>query len=349
MHIASLRILRLSLGTALSLWFSQAIGWPLAFVAPVLTSLVLALPLPALKLKAGVALTLALSLSLAAGSMLLPPLLNQPAVGVLLLVLALYWSFYFTARGGNALIGTLLTVGIAVSTAIGTVSIDALLAINAGVSFGALVGVMFAWLAHAILPDSKALPADGPPSKPPSAPEVNLAAARWSAFRSTMIVLPVVLWFLFSSASAAYVPVLIKVASMGQQASNTDTRLAARSLVMSTIIGGAGAIVGWQLLSIAPTLAIYTLFIAAAGLLMGPRIFQGRALHPQAETWSYAFLTLIVILAPAVMDGIGGAPAGAKFWDRIIMFAGTALYAVATVYVFDAFTGQRKAQSGSAV
>ena len=48
MHpLAARRILRLALGTALSLWFSQAINWPLSFIAPVLTLMILSLPLPA--------------------------------------------------------------------------------------------------------------------------------------------------------------------------------------------------------------------------------------------------------------------------------------------------------------
>jgi hypothetical protein len=179
-------------------------------------------------------------------------------------------------------------------------------------------------------------------TKPPAPAPPDLSAARWSAFRSLMIVLPVALFFLFSSASTAYVPVMIKVAAMGQQATNGETRKAGRSLVMSTIIGGAGAIIGWQILSIAPTLTIYTLVIVIAGLLMGPRIFQGRGMHPDAATWSYAFLTMIVILAPAVMDSAGGGAAGMKFWERLMMFAGTTVYAVGTVYVFDAFTASRR-------
>jgi hypothetical protein len=233
------------------------------------------------------------------------------------------------------------------SAAVGTVNLEATLALISGLSFGAVVGVLFVWVAHAILPDSKAVMPDAEPpakspAKPPAPPEPDLSAARWSAFRSTMIVLPVVLWFLFSAASASYVPVMIKVASMGQQATNDGARHAGRSLVMSTIIGGAGAIIGWQVLSIAPTLTVYTLVIALGALLMGPRIFQGRAMHPQAATWSYGFLTMIVILAPAVMDSAGGGPAGIKFWDRIIMFGGTTIYALGTVYIFDAFATPRK-------
>lgn len=343
MDIASVRILRLALGTAVSLWFSQAVNWPMSFIAPVITMFVLALPFPAPKLKAGIGLITVLTISLFGGLLLLPTLTNQPMVGMLLLVIALYWSFYYTAKGGSALIGTFATVGIAVSTAIGTVNLDAVLAIVYGVSFGAAVGVLFVWVAHALLPDSMA-PSDTEPAaaKPPAPPQPDLVEARWSAFRSLMIVLPVALFFLFSSASTAYVPVMIKVASMGQQATNEGTRLAGHSLVMSTIIGSAGAVIGWQVLSITPTLTIYTLLIAIAGLLMGPKIFQGRGMHSQAATWSYAFLTMIVILAPAVMDGAGGGPAGIKFWERLVMFGGTTVYAVGTVYIFDAFTASRR-------
>ena len=343
MDIASVRILRLAVGTAISLWVSQAVAWDMSFIAPVITMFLLALPFPVPTLKAGIGFVAALTLSLLAGMVLLPPLLNQPLVGVLLLILALYWSFYFTAKGGSAVLGTFATMGIAVSAAVGTVSLDAVLIIVGGLSFGALVGVLFVWVAHAILPDSMADMPDAPaPEKPAETPAPDLSVARWSAFRSTMIVLPIALWFLFSSASAAYVPVMIKVASMGQQATNDAARLAGRSLVMSTIIGGAGAIVGWEILSIAPTLAVYTLVIALGALLMGARIFQGRAMHPQAATWSYGFLTMLVILAPAVMDSAGGGPASIKFWDRMLMFAGTTLYAVATVYVFDAIVASRR-------
>ena len=343
MDIATVRILRLALGTAVSLWFSQAVGWPMSFIAPVITMFVLALPFPAPKLKAGIGLILVLMLSLYGGLLLLPSLLNQPMVGVILLIVALYWSFYFTAKGGSAALGTFATVGIAVSTAIGTVNLDAVLAIVSGVSFGAAVGVLFVWVAHAMMPDSRAITDDSAPAaKPPAPPKPDLSEARWSAFRSLMIVLPVALLFLFSSASTAYVPVMIKTASMGQQATNSDTRKAGKSLLMSTAIGGIGAIIGWQILRITPSLTIYTLIILIAGLLMGPKIFKGKGMHPHAATWSYAYLTMIVILAPAVMDGAGGGPAGMKFWQRLLMFAGTTVYAVGTVYIFDAFTASRR-------
>ena len=339
--IASVRILRLAFGTATSLWYSQAVAWDMSFIAPVMTMFMLALPLPAPGLKGGIGFVVALAGSLFLSLLLLPRLLEQPMVGFLLLVLALFWSFYFTAKGGSAVIGTFLTVGIAMATAVGTVSIDGVLLAIQGVTLGAVAGIAFVWVAHAFIPDSLAAGHEAP-AAPPKPPKPDLFDARWNAFRSLTIVLPVAIWFLFSSASAAYLPVMIKVASMGQQASNDDTRVAGRSLILSTVIGGIGAVIGWQVLRIVPTLSVYTLIIALAALVMGPRIFKGKGMHPDAATWSYAYLTMIVILAPAVMDSAGGDAAGAKFVERMIMFFGTTIYAVLAVYVFDAFRPRRK-------
>jgi len=342
MSIASVRILRLALGTALSLWFSQAVGWQMSFIAPVFTLLVLGLPLPVLKLKQGIAFVAVLAAALYSGMLLLPMLLEQPAVGLLLLTLALFWSFYFTAKGGSALIGTFATVGLALVAGVGSVNVDALLIIAGDVVFAAAVGIIFVWIAHALIPDAMAVDAAPMPvKKAPEAPKPDLADARWSAFRSLLIVLPVALFLMLSSSSTAYIAVMIKVASMGQQATNGETRAAGRSLILSTIIGGVAAIIGWEMLSITPTLTLYALIIGLAGLIMGPKIFQGPAMHPQGATWSYGYITMVILLAPAVMDSIGGDTASVKFWDRIIMFAGATLYAVAAVYIVDAFRPRR--------
>ena len=343
MTIAQLRILRLAAGTSLSLWVSQLVSWPVAFVAPVITMFILALPLPALKLKAGISFVLVMLGSLYAGTLLLPSLTYQPAVGLLLLVVALFWSFYFTAKGGSPILGTFATLGIAMTTAIGSISIDAVFMLANALAFSTAVGIVFVWIAHAILPDAKAIDAPKPGAAPkPPAREIDLADARWSAFRSLLIVFPIALWFLLSPASSAYLPVMLKTASMGQQATNDDTKHAARSLIASTLIGGAAAMLAWNILSLAPTLSLYTLLIGIAALLMGPRIFKGPGMHPDGATWSYAYLTMIVILAPAVMDSIGGASAGVKFVDRLVMFLGTALYAVVAVYVTDALRPARR-------
>ena len=314
----------------------------MSFIAPVITMFILALPFPAPKLKSGLGFIAIFMVALYAGLLLLPALLDYPLVGLILLVLALFWSFYFTAKGGSAVIGSLATVGIALSTAVGSVSVDATLAIVSGLSLNTAIGVVFVWIAHALVPDSLAnVEQPSPAAKPPPKPEPDLDEARWSAFRSLLIVFPVALWFMLSSASTSYVPVMIKVASMGQQATNDAAKHAGKSLLQSTLIGGAGAIIGWNVLKFVPTLSMYTLIIALGALVLGPRIFQGRAMHPEAGTWSYGYLTMIVILGPAVMDSMGGSSADTAFWSRLLMFALATLYGMAAVYIVDAFRPAR--------
>jgi len=307
----------------------------LSFVAPVFTMLLLALPRPALNLKAGLGIVLLIVVSVHAGLLFLPLLLHQRWAGILLLTLALFGSFYFTARGGAAVLGMLITVALTLAVTVGSVSIDAVLLVAQGVSIGAFVGVVFVWLAYAILPDPAPAQETAKPGTPSAKPAAHVA--RRSALRSLAIVLPVVVLFLFSSASAAYTPVMIKIASMGQQVTTDQTRAAARSLLTSTLIGGVAAIIAWQVLSITPHLAVYVLLIALAGLLFGPRIFSNKGMHEQAATWSYGYLTMVVILAPAVMDKQFGSGAGVAFTDRLLMFVWATLYAVAAVVVFDAF------------
>jgi hypothetical protein len=337
MDIASVRILRMALATALSMWFSQVVNWPMSFVAPVFTMFILALPLPALSFTNGIKFVLVLVGCAYAGLMLLPFILNQRMVGIGLLTIALFHSFYFTARGGSPILGAFATIGLAITTSVGTVSVDAVLAVLNGLTMGAIFGVAFVWIGHAILPDSCARveEAQAPVSKP-EPQEPDLTMARRNALRSMTIVMPIIIWFLLSSTSASYAAVLIKVSSMGHQAGLDQTRQAGKSLLLSTFIGGVGAIIGWQVLSVWPSLVMYTLLIGLAGLIMGPKIFKGPGMHPDGATWSYGFLTMIVVLAPAVMDGQGGGSADAAFWSRLIMFVLATLYAVGAVFVFDA-------------
>lgn len=344
MHpVAARRILRLAFGTAAALWFSQVIAWDVSFIMPVLVSVLLAVPIPAPSLKQGLGFILALAVPVSAGLLLLPFLHDYRAVGVLILIAACFWSFYYSAKGGSPVMGAFLTMGLAVLTAVGSDSIDAAILVNKAIVINAIIAMLFVWLAHAFLPDPP--PSSDLPRRP-TASEPSRELAIWSAWRSTVIVFPVMIFFLFYTGSAAYLVVMIKVASMGQQVENDSTRVAGRNLLLSTIFGGIGAIIMWQVLSAWPSLVMYTLLIALGGLMMGRRIFQGPAMHPQAGIWSYAYLTMIVIIAPAVMDTAGSTAASASFWDRMIMLLGATLYSVVAVTVYDAFRPREKSIMG---
>jgi hypothetical protein len=344
MHpVAARRIIRLAFGTALALWVSQTMNWGLSFITPVLLSMLLALPLPALNFKQSLKFVLALAVPVWLATWLLLPLLTyQPAVGMLLLIAACFWSFYYSTSGGSPVLGAFLTVGLAIVAAIGSVSIEQVIAVNKALTLNAVIGITMVALAYSLFPD---LPPDGPQQKRPQAEPPTREAAIRSAWRSTAIVLPVIVFFLYYSESSSYLVVMIKVASMGQQAENDNTKAVGRSLLMSTFIGGVGAVIMWNLLSIWPSLVFYTLLVVLSGLIVGRRVFQGPGMTPNAGMWSYAFLTMLVVIGPAVLDGAGGAAAGVKFMDRLMMLSWATLYGVAAVYVFDAFWHSKARQT----
>jgi hypothetical protein len=346
MHpVAARRILRLAFGTAAALWFSQVINWDVSFIMPVLVSFLLAVPIPAPRLKGGIIFILALALPAYGALLLLPVMDNYHMVAILILIAACFWSFYYSAKGGSPVLGAFLTMGLALLTAVGSDSIDAQLMVNKALVINAMIAMLFVWLAHAFFPDPPR-PANMGPR--PSPPKPERAVAIWSAWRATIIVFPVMFFFLLYQGSASYLVVMIKVASMGQQVENDTTRAAGKSLLMSTVIGGIGAIIMWQLLGIWPSLIFYTLLIALAGLIMGRRVFSGLAMHPQAGTWSYAFLTMIVLIAPAVLDGPGGSSASVSFYSRLGMMFAATLYSVVAVRVYDAFRPLQQQESGVA-
>ena len=341
MHpVAARRVLRLALGVALALCVSQMLAWNLSFICPVLVIVLLSTPFPAPGLKQGIIFVIALVLPAVLSMGLIPFLTHARWVGILLMTLALFYSFYYTARGGKPVLGTFMTVGITVVVTIGSVNAPALTTIVEALAINACFGIIFVWIAHAILPD---LPADPAVAKtpPPKPPKPDLGEATRDALRALLVVLPIAILFLFMSGSASYTVMMIKVASMGQQASADRSADMGRSLLESTVWGGIGAMIGWALMSIWPSIVPYTLLTALAGLLYGRRIFQGPGMHPKFSMWSYAFLTALIILAPALMDTPGGS--GAAIWSRLWIFIMVAFYGTAAVAVFNAFWPARNA------
>jgi hypothetical protein len=336
MDFASRRILRLALGAALSMLFSQLVDWPISFLAPVFTTLLLSLPYPAPSLKGGLTFVSTLVWALLASHLLLPFLDHAPVAGLLLLALGLFGSFFFTAMGGSALTGTFITVALTLLVAIGSLSIDVFMGLTKGLAIGSTVGLVFVWVAHALLPDPPP-EASSPFDHHHASPKPNRQEAVRSAFRALVVVFPVAFLFMCISSSSSYVVVMIKVASLGQQATTDKTHSAGRKMVESTVWGGVGAIIAWAILSACPTLSMYTLLIALAGLLYGTGIFKGEGMHPKGGMWSYAFLTMIIVLAPTVGSAASGTSAAERFWFRQGSFLALAMYGSFVIATFDAF------------
>jgi hypothetical protein len=334
--IANRRILRLALGTTLAMAVSLIATWPMSFISAVLAMLLLATPLPAPTFRFGLMFIAALLIPAYASLLLLPVMEHVRPAAILLIVMALFGTFYFTARGGAAVLGVFMTMAITIVITMGSISPQLALMVVNGIAVGAVTGIAFVALAHALLPD---LPPAGSVRKrqTPPAPRPAPDVARRNALRALTVMLPLVIVFLFSASSAAYVAVMMKVSSMGQQAEVQTSRKMGLAQLESTIWGGVGAIIAWQVMSIWPSLLIFCLLIALACLVYGTRIFQGPAMHPKGDTWSYALMTMIILITPAAADSAIGMDAASSFYSRLLLFLGIAVYGTVSVAIFDAF------------
>ena len=104
----------MAVGTAATLVFAEALGWPNSFIAPLLTAMLLSLPIPAPTLTGGLKFVLVIAISLGLGLLLIPLLEYAAGAGLVLLTLLLFGSFVYGARGGNPLVGAFLTMGLTV-------------------------------------------------------------------------------------------------------------------------------------------------------------------------------------------------------------------------------------------
>ena len=335
--VATRRILRLALGTALSMGFSQLVNWPLSFIAAVFTMFLLAVPLPAPTFKTGLKFVLAMVMPAYACMLLLPILLHARWAGILLVILALFGSFHYSAKGGSPVMAMFMTLGVTMVVTVGSVSADIMLMVVNGIAVGAAAGMAFVAIAHALLPDIPLPPSTAAAKKPQAPSKPSALTASRNALRSLTVVMPLVMIFLFISSSISYVPVMIKVASMGQQASSEISRSMGREQLESTLWGGLGAIVAFHIMSIWSSLLIFCLLIALAGLIYGPRIFQGPGMHPKGGMWSYAYLTMIIVLTPAVTSVQETGDATEAFYTRLLLFVVIAIYGTISVAVFDTF------------
>ncbi len=330
-NIAAVRGIRMAVFTSLCLAVATALKFPAPFLPPLFVSMLLMLPLPAPGLVGGIKFVVLMVISLGVGILLLPLLEYQAGAAILIMILGLFGSFYYAVNGGSPVVATFFTIGFSVIPLVGSESVD--MAIQLSIAFvqALCIALPFIWMGHAMMPDP---PADSSPASPQPAATRPDRAAR-SALRATLVVFPPLAFLLLTSATAGYAAALIKIAQLGQQATGDMSRTAGRSLLMSTVIGGIAGMIIWSVLKVWPTLLIYVLLMLLAGLIFAPRIFRGAGMAPSADTWSYAFTTLIIIIGPAVADSTSGAAAGAKFIERIMMFMFATLWAVVAVFVFD--------------
>jgi hypothetical protein len=341
LDVRSLRILRYALGSTLAMTIAMGFNWQLSYLAPVLCLSFLASPAPRPTLKQGLSFVAVVAFACFAGLKLGQYLISYPLVYIPFSALLLLRIFYMMASGRSPLLTTWLLIALLVIPLITITSPAIANMVAAGILTGASVTICVVWLAHGLLPDPR-----GPGSKPVAVataaaaapPELPPALERFkTAAISTLVVLPVLtLFYSFKLQSALLV--LIFVALLSAQPGFAANFKAGSALIVGNVMGGAAAILMYELLFMVPQFYFLVLLTFLAGLVFGTRVFTDK---PMAKLWGMAFSTLLLVIASTTASGTG--EAGSKVYVRVAQITVAVVWVVMASGAADRFIRRKEA------
>jgi hypothetical protein len=333
MHPADKAVLRLAIGLGLAVLVSYGLGLQLPFVACVMAVLLLCKPGPPIPLFKGVVFGAVVAGLLAAGVLMVPLLENYALTGVVLTAALLYAVFFAGARKANPLT-VMLVIAFTVIPVAGVAEQELAMVLCTSIGVGLVTGALVSGISHALFPDA---PRPGGAAAAPA--EVSAQAAGWSALQATLVVMPV--FVLALTNPAFYIPAIMKTVMLGQQAGATSARSAGREMVGSTLMGAGMAAAVWFGLTLRPNLWMLMLWLMAAALWAGARLFRVKPTSAAPSFWVNALVTMLILLGPGIEDAAVGKDVYSASATRIALFIAVALYAWATVWALERWRARR--------
>lgn len=332
MDMQTRRVFRISLTVTLSLAGAYALAVDLPFLAPLFAFMLGAPPKPPMGLKSLLGLVLVLSLTLGIGLLLAPVLDHYPAAGLMVVAVGLFFSNYLALNRGKGPVGTLLAAGFALISAAGLASFELARSLIEGLVAGVGLAVVCQWVVYPLFPEE-----GPPPAAPPPTPS---SRSGWLALRATLIVYPGFMLGLINP--GAYLPIVMKALTLGQQDSVSDARHAGRELLGSTLMGGVIAALFWIALSVAPNLWMFSLWMLLLAIGISARFYGVFPSRYPPSFWLNVMVTLLILLGPAVADSATGKDVYTAFAVRMGLFIMVTLYAWAAVVLLDSMREHRQ-------
>ena len=318
------RVLRFSVGVTVGSGFAYLIGFELPFLVPILIALLLATPAPRPTLRTAAGFIVPVALGAFLGVVLARYVLRYPGIFLSLELLVLYRIYYALAGGAAPIRMVWLLIAALIIPLVGTVSIALAAGVALGLVYGAIIAVGVTWFAHVLVPD---LPESrDEPTAPPAVRPVPPAAARAAYARKTLIVVfPVLVTFFYLGLTSDAV-VLVFIGLLSLMPSFAAGWKQGKGLILGNLIGGAGAIIFYNLLVAYPNIGMFLLLTLVTALLFSDIIFSDR---PTAPLFKTAFNAVVLLVGMSIT--ITGVDASSKFYQRIAQIM------IAVVYVAVAF------------
>lgn len=337
LDMRSLRILRYALGSTIAMAVAMGVNWQLSFLTPVLCLGFFASPAPRPSLKQGVGFVATIAVACIAGLMLGSYLISYPLVYIPFTGLVLLRLFYMKASGRSPMLTMWLLIALLVIPLITITSPDIANMVAAGILIGAAATVLVVWLAHGLLPDPPDTHGVGVPTAEPSSPALPPAMERFkTAAISTLVVLPVLILF-YSFRLQSALLILVFVGLLTSQPGFATNLKAGGALVIGNAIGGAAAILVYELLVMVPEFYFLIIVTLLAGLFFGARVFSDK---PTAKLYAMAFSTLLLVIGSTTASG--SEEAGSKVYTRILQITIAVVWVVLASGVADRFIRRKE-------
>jgi hypothetical protein len=337
LDIRSRRVLRYALGSTIAMTVAMTFNWQLAFLAPVLSLSFLASPAPRPTFQQGITFVAVIAVACFAGLKLGQYLISYPLVFIPFAGLVLLRIFYMMASGRSPLLTMWLLIALLVIPLITITSPAIANMVAMGILTGATVTICVVWLAYGLLPDPPGLHAGTAASAAAAAKELPPALERFkTAAISTLIVLPLLVLF-YSLSMQSAILILVFVALLAPQPGFATNFKAGGALIIGNAIGGAAAIIMYELLSMVPQLYFLVLMTFLAGLFFGARLFSD---NPIAKLYGMAFSTLLLIIGSTTASGTGEAES--EVYIRVAQITIAVVWIVMASGVADRFVRRKR-------
>ena len=322
-----IRTLRYALGVTIALALSSAIAWPLSFLLPVLSAMMLALPMPKPGLQQAIRNMRDALFAFGVGYIITQFILPHTVIYIPLLALALFHTYYHLNRGGSFWLVLMLLLCLLLMPMLAGLHEGLAIGVALGLVWSSWLTIGILWLSHFLVPDSES--AQGAPAKQ-GFHSGYLAPAAEAAMKSTLVTFPLAIMFIANNLSSQII-VLVFAAIFTLSPNLEKGKAAGMNSMKSSLIGGSVAFfVYWALVAV-PEYHFLVLLMFFVSLGFGRVIYSGR---PVSKYLPSAMVVVIVLVNSSLAADAGFSE---NLLLRIIFITLATMYVVISLKVLDAF------------
>lgn len=314
--------LRLAVGVTACFAFVEAFDWDATFLAPLLAANMLFKLQRPPTFAQGLFFVLLIALSTSIVLMLTMAAMSKPPVLILAIALLIYLSFYVHRRGAPDLTTLFPQVSAVSIPVIAVLSPEGAGAFSTTLVMAGVVALVTVWAAFAAFPAPAATANDTSPATGAGPPAAPATAAR-QALVDTLVLVPVLTWFILDATQIAVV-VLIVIVTLLRQHGREQGQRAALGLVFGNLIGGIAAAIVYDLVLLGHSFLFFVTVLLAASLAFAGRIVTA---GDRAPVYAIALATFILLLGLGLSPLPGGS--GEAFTSRLLNVLFASAYAIA--------------------